>query len=186
METFKFYADGRWHAPASGEHFESDDPTTGRPWAVIPRCGAADVDLAVQAAHRCFAEGPWARATASERGRLVRRLGDAMAKHADRLAAVETRDNGKRTVDIRPGLEGGLPDSFYYYAGLADKIEGGVIPADTPGIFNYTRHEPYGVVAGITAWNSPLLIAAWKLAPALAAGNTPSCSSPRSSPRPRP
>ena len=115
---------------------------------------------------------PWGKLLPSERGKLLHRLGDALIKNADKLGEVETRDNGKKTKDITPGLKSWLADSFYYYAGLADKIEGSVIPVDAPGILNYTRHEPFGAVACITAWNSPLLIAIWKIAPALAAGNT--------------
>lgn len=109
---------------------------------------------------------------AAARGRLLRRMGDVLVRHAARLGDIESTDNGKRTADITPALGTWLADSFYYYAGLADKIEGAVIPVDAPDMFNYTRHEPFGVCACITAWNSPLLIAIWKIAPALAAGNT--------------
>ncbi len=172
VQRYLFHAGGAWHEPADGQFFESDDPYRGQPWALIPRCQAADVDRAVQAAHAAFTEGPWPAMSPSERGEAVRRLGAAVARHAPRLAAVETRDNGKRNVDIEPGLRVGFPEHFAYYGGLADKIEGSVIPTGQPGMLNYTRAEPYGVVAAITAWNSPLLIATWKLAPALAAGNT--------------
>ncbi|MDH3218101.1 MAG: aldehyde dehydrogenase [Gammaproteobacteria bacterium] len=171
METYAYYADGRWLEPAGGEYFTSENPYTGKTWAQIPRCNDRDVEIAVQAAYRACHEGPWARMHPAERGTMVRRLGDAVALHADRLADIETRDNGKRRVDIHPGLSSWLIDSFYYYAGMADKLEGSVIPTGRDEILNYTRHEPYGVVAAITAWNSPLLIAIWKLAPALAAGN---------------
>ncbi|MEE9587313.1 MAG: aldehyde dehydrogenase family protein, partial [Hyphomicrobiaceae bacterium] len=172
METYKYYAGGRWLSPLSGDHIESEDPYLAEPWAKIPRCQAEDVDNVVRAAHDAFATGPWGRMSATDRGKLIRRLGEAMAAHADRLAEIETRDNGKRVVDILPGLTGGLVETFEYYAGIADKLQGAVIPTGQSGIFNYTKHEPYGVVACITAWNSPLLIATWKIAPALAAGNT--------------
>ncbi len=172
MKTYQFYANGVWHDPAGGEWVDSYDPTTGEVWAAIPRCREPDVDLAVHAAQAAFVEGPWSRMRASARGRLVHRLGDALVTHAEALGAVETRDNGKRSVDIVPGLQSWLADSFYYYAGLADKLEGTAIPVDVPDMLNYTRREPYGPVACITAWNSPLLIAVWKIAPALAAGNT--------------
>jgi aldehyde dehydrogenase (NAD+) len=172
MKTFRYFADGVWRDPTSGQWFDSDNPATGMPWARIPRCNATDVNLAVEAAHRCFTAGAWSRMNAAERGRLLRRMGDVVVRHADRLGEVETTDNGKRTCDIAPALKGWLSDSFYYYSGLADKIEGAVIPIDAPGLFNYTRHEPYGVCGCITAWNSPLVIAIWKMAPALAAGNT--------------
>lgn len=171
MKQYQFYADGAWHDPDAGEWFESDNPTTGRPWARIPRCRSADVELAVQAAQRCFSEGPWSRMNATDRGRLLRRLGDISIKRAAALADIETLDNGKRNRDIEPALKTWLADHFYYYSGLADKLEGAVIPVDAPDLFNYTRHEPFGVVGCITAWNSPLNIAIWKLAPALAAGN---------------
>ena len=170
--TFQYYANGQWHDPAGGQWIDSDNPTTGRPWARIPRCTAPDVERAVRAAHDAFETGPWGRMNATARGRVLRRMGEALIASAETLGAVETRDNGKRTVDITPGLRTWLADHFFYYAGLADKVEGSVIPADAPGILNYTRPEPFGPVACITAWNSPLLIAVWKLAPALAAGNT--------------
>jgi len=172
LRTFQYFAGNRWCDPQNGEWFDSENPATGEAWAKIPRCTEADVDAAVRAAHRCFSEGPWPKMNAAERGRVLRRLGDTLITHADELGAVETTDNGKRTRDITPGLKTWLADSFTYYAGLADKMEGAVIPVDAPGMFNYTSHEPFGVCALITAWNSPLLIAIWKLAPALAAGNT--------------
>jgi aldehyde dehydrogenase (NAD+) len=172
MRTFQFYAGGKWRDPASGAWLNSDNPATGQPWARIPRCDANDVDIAVRAAHDAFTAGPWARMNAAERGRLVRHLGDALIANAEILGEVETTDNGKRSADITPGLKTWLAESFYYYAGLADKVEGSVIPVDAPGILNYTKREPFGPVACITAWNSPLLIAIWKIAPALAAGNT--------------
>lgn len=172
LKTYQYFAGNRWCDPKGGEWFESDNPTTGEVWARIPRCGAEDVDLAVRAAHRCFTDGPWPKMNASERGRVLLRMRDALVSHADALGTVETTDNGKRTRDIVPGLKSWLADSFTYYAGLADKMESAVIPVDAPDMFNYTKHEPFGVCALITAWNSPLLIAIWKLAPALAAGNT--------------
>ncbi len=172
MRRFQYFAGGAWHDPRSGTWFDSDNPTHGTPWAQIPRCNGEDVDVAVQAASRCFNEGSWPKMNAAARGRLLRRMGDVLVRHAARLGDIESTDNGKRTADITPALGTWLADSFYYYAGLADKIEGAVIPVDAPDMFNYTRHEPFGVCACITAWNSPLLIAIWKIAPALAAGNT--------------
>ncbi|MCP4334093.1 MAG: aldehyde dehydrogenase family protein, partial [Gammaproteobacteria bacterium] len=94
METYSYFADGKWLEPASGEYFETEDPYTGKVWAQIPRCNGKDVEIAVQAAYRAHHEGPWGRMNPSERGAMVRRLGDAVAKHADRLAEIETRDNG--------------------------------------------------------------------------------------------
>ncbi len=172
MKTYQFYANGHWQDPGAGEWFDSYNPTTGQAWAKIPRCGADDVNIAVQAAHDAFASGSWGKLNPTERGRILHRMGDSLVANAEMLGTIETTDNGKRTVDITPGLKSWLADSFYYYAGLADKMEGSVIPVDAPDILNYTKVEPFGPVACITAWNSPLLIAIWKIAPALAAGNT--------------
>jgi (Z)-2-((N-methylformamido)methylene)-5-hydroxybutyrolactone dehydrogenase len=171
MKTYRIFVDGRWRDASGGDAFDSFDPYTAKPWARIPACSDADVADAVAAARRAFSDGPWSRARPSERARALRRLGDLLAENADALAAVETRDNGKRISDTRAQIRS-LPDYFHYYAGLADKIEGAVIPLDRADTFNYTRWEPCGVVAAITAWNSPLMLATWKLAPALAAGNT--------------
>ncbi|MFQ5546221.1 MAG: aldehyde dehydrogenase, partial [Acidiferrobacterales bacterium] len=144
---------------------------TGRPWALIPRGNRDDASRAVQAAHKAFSSGEWPKLSASQRGALLRKLGDLLVTHAPELANTEVRDNGKLLAEMGAQLNY-LPQWYYYYGGLADKIEGAVIPVDKPGNFNYTRHEPLGVVAAIVPWNSPLLLTAWKLAPALAAGNT--------------
>ncbi len=171
MQEYQLYIDGQYTEPAAGECIDSDDPFTGRPWARIPRGTPPDVDRAVQAAHRAFSSGPWPALTATERGRLLYRLGDLVAREARRLAEIEVRDNGKLFAEMHGQLSY-IPQWFYYYGGLADKIQGAVIPLDKKAYFNFTRHEPVGAVAMITPWNSPLLLAAWKLAPALAAGCT--------------
>ncbi|USX56605.1 aldehyde dehydrogenase [Lentzea sp. HUAS12] len=163
------FVDGRNHEPAGGEWFLTDDPFQGKPWAEIARGGQRDVDEAVEAAHRAFPG--WADLTASARGALLRTLGDALAGHAERLARLEVRDNGKLLSEMHAQLSY-LPQWFHYYGGLADKIEGTVVPLDKKGYFAYTQKEPLGVVAIITPWNSPLMLLAWKLAPALAAGCT--------------
>ena len=165
------YVDGRWVEPLSGDFFETDNPFAGRPWALIPRGTAEDADLAVRAAHRAFTGGAWPRTTASARGALLRRLADLVAERSARLAEIEVRDNGKLYAEMS-GQTAYMAGWFHYFAGLADKIEGAVLPLDKPGYVNYTRYEPLGVVVAIVPWNSPLLLAAWKLAPALAAGNT--------------
>jgi acyl-CoA reductase-like NAD-dependent aldehyde dehydrogenase len=162
--------DGEWTEPASGEYFESFDPFTAKAWTLIPRGNADDVDRAVQAAHRAFTSGPWPKMHASQRGQLLRKLGDLIARDAEALAAIEVQDNGKLISEMAGQLKY-TPQWYYYYGGLADKIEGAVIPTDKDA-FNYTRHEPLGVCAAITPWNSPILLFGLKVAPALAAGNT--------------
>jgi acyl-CoA reductase-like NAD-dependent aldehyde dehydrogenase len=157
-------------AARSGRTYASTDPFTGQPWAHVPDAAAADVDDAVAAAQAALA-GPWGQLTATQRGRLLHRLGDLVARDAAHLAELETRDNGKLLREMS-GQLAGLPDWYYYYAGLADKVQGSVIPSDKPGYLVYTLNEPAGVVAAIVPWNSPLLLLTWKLAPALAAGCT--------------
>jgi aldehyde dehydrogenase (NAD+) len=171
LSQYKMHVGGEWVEAASGEYFESEDPYTGNAWALIPRGSSADVDRAVGAAHKAFTSGEWPKLTPSARGVLLRRLGDLVAEDAKRLAEIEVRDNGKLYAEMSAQTSY-IPQWFYYYAGLADKIEGAVIPTDKANTFNYTRYEPLGVVAAIVPWNSPLMLAAWKLAPALAAGNT--------------
>ncbi len=171
MDTYKMYIGGEWCDAAGGDTFETQNPFTGKAWARVARGGAEDVDRAVEAAHRAFREGPWPALNATQRGALLRRLGDLVAEHAEDLAACEVRDNGKLIAEMRGQLRY-TPQWYYYFGGLADKVEGKVIPIDKPNVFNYTLYEPLGVVAAIVPWNSPLLLTAWKLAPALAAGNT--------------
>ena len=129
-----------------------------------------DADRAARAAKAAF-EGEWAAIGPTARGKLLVRLAEIIEREAERLGALEVRDNGKLIAEMG-GQTRYLAEWYRYYGGLADKVEGAVIPSDKPGIFNFTRYEPLGPVAMITAWNSPLLLLAWKLAPALAAGNT--------------
>lgn len=161
----------QWRNAKSSQWFDSLNPYTGENWAKFPRGDAADVDDAVQAAHTAFKHGAWPAMTASARGLLLHRLGDRIAESAERLADLEVRDNGKLKAEMLGQMKY-LPQWFYYFGGLADKIEGHVTSLDRPGIFHYTVFEPLGVVAAIAPWNSPLLLATWKIAPALAAGNT--------------
>lgn len=165
------YIDGRSRPSASGQFFDSSDPFTGEVWSRVPAATAGDVDEAVRAAHRAFTSGPWAEMTPTQRGRLLYRLGDLVEANADRLGELEVRDNGKLLAEML-GQVRYLPEWFRYYGGLADKIEGAVTPAERPGIMHHIRYEPIGVVAAIVPWNSPLVLTVWKLAPALAAGNT--------------
>jgi aldehyde dehydrogenase (NAD+) len=169
MKKYDVYIDGKFVKPLSDRWFGTTNPYTGEVWAQIAHCSAADVDAAVKAAKRAF-ESDWGRMKPSQRGRLLMKLADLVEQDAESLAEVESRDNGKvygdNCMQIRFSAE------FYrYYGGLADKIEGAVIPVSTPYVFNFTKYEPLGVVAIITPWNSPLAIMAGKLATVLAAGN---------------
>lgn len=170
MKEYKLFIANEWHEPSSGQWFDALDPFSGEPWARIPQGNETDVNLAVEAAHAALG-GPWGKINASERGRLLYKLGALIEEQAERLAVVESRDNGKLMSEVI-GQVRYCAKYFYYYGGLADKIEGSVIPNDKPKVFNYTRYEPVGVVATITPWNSSLLLTAWKMAPALCAGCT--------------
>jgi len=174
MEHFKLFINNEWVDAEANESFETDDPFTGKPWAQVPRARAADVNRAVAAAKTAFQDGPWSRMSASDRGRLIYKLGELIERDAQRLAEVESRDNGKLMSEVL-GQVKYCAKYFYYYGGLADKIQGHVVPMDKPGVFNTVRYEPIGVVASITPWNSSLLLTAWKLGPALCAGNTIVC-----------
>ncbi len=171
QRKYRQFIGGQWCDPAGGEWFDTVNPANGEAWALIAMGSAVDADHAVAAAHAAFESISWGALTPTARGELLRRVATYLEGHIEELVAIEARDNGRRQVDLVPQLRY-LPKYFHYYAGLADKIEGAVIPNDVPGVFNYTRHEPLGVVVAITPWNSPLMLAAWKLAPALAAGNT--------------
>jgi acyl-CoA reductase-like NAD-dependent aldehyde dehydrogenase len=170
LEQFRMTIGGKPVDALSGRTFESQNPYTGEPWAVVPDGGPEDVDAAVAAA-RAALEGEWGALTGFARAALLRRLGDLVGEHAERLARLEVNDSGKLYREMIGQLTG-LGSWFHYYAGLADKIEGRQIPAPNPNYLVYTRREPVGVVAAITPWNSPLLLMTWKLAPALAAGCT--------------
>lgn len=167
---YRLFIDNEWQDPESGAWFDTLDPFTGEVWAEVPRAGAADVERAVQAAHRAQS-GPWSAMSATDRGMLLSKLGHLIEENAGRLAEVESRDNGKLFSEV-VGQIRYCAKYFHFYAGLADKIHGAVIPIDKPKVFNYTRLEPMGVVASITPWNSSLLLTAWKMAPALCAGNS--------------
>lgn len=167
--TFEAYIDGAFCAPS--RTFDSIDPSREEVWARMPRADAQDVDRAVQAAHRALWEGAWPRLSATERGRLLYRLGDLVTAHAAELAELETRDTGKIIRETRAQI--GYVGSYYrYFAGLADKHQGAVVPIDKPDMDVTLRPEPIGVVAAIVPWNSQLFLSAVKLAPALAAGCT--------------
>lgn len=171
LAKYRMFIGGEWVESASRETFESDNPFTGKPWAVIPKGDAQDADRAVRAAHKAFTSGEWPKLTPSRRGALLRKLADLIGEKSKFLAETEVRDNGKLYAEMS-AQTAYMAQWYYYYGGLADKVEGHVIPSDKPDMFNFTRYEPLGVIAAIIPWNSPLLLVAWKLAPALAAGNT--------------
>lgn len=167
---FDLLIGGESSPAASGLTYDSVDPFTGRPWARVPDGGAADVDRAVAAA-RAALNGPWGALAPTARGKLLGRLAEVIAREAEQLAELEVRDGGKLVREM-VGQMRSLPDYYRYYSGLADKLQGDVIPVDKPNYLVYTRHEPVGVVGAITPWNSPLLLLTWKLAAGLAAGCT--------------
>jgi phenylacetaldehyde dehydrogenase len=175
--TRRMLIGGDWVEAASGETFETFNPATGEVLARVARGGSEDVDRAVKAARRAFENGEWCRFTPSERGRLVWRIGDLIEEHAEELALLETLDNGKPLAVARAADVALAADLFRYMAGWATKIEGSTIPISVPYMpgarfHAYTLREPIGVVGQIIPWNFPLLMAAWKLGPALATGCT--------------
>ncbi len=169
LHRFQHFIGGEFCDAA--EHFESVDPSTEQPWAAMPAASADDVDRAVQAAHRALLSPEWADMTATARGKLLMRLGDLVAEHADRLAALETRDTGKIIRETRAQI-GYVADYYRYFGGLADKLQGAYLPVDKADMDVTLRREPIGVVAAIVPWNSQLFLSAVKLGPALAAGCT--------------
>ena len=167
----KLLINNRWVASESGRTFSTINPSTGEEICQVAEADAADVDAAVEAARAAFEVGPWRKMKASERGRLLHRLADLIEKNAEELARIESLDNGKpfsvaKAVDVPKTIA-----CYRYFAGWADKIHGKTIPIDGDFLC-YTRHEPMGVVGQIIPWNFPMLMQAWKLAPALATGNT--------------
>lgn len=169
MIQYELFIDGQFVAPGEDEWVDSVDPYKGEAWARIPRGRRDDVAKAVAAAKRAMTTGPWSSMSATARGTVLRRVGDLIAANAERLAMVEVRDNGKLLAEMRGQMKA-IPGYWHYYAGLADKIEGALVPVEKPDTLAYTMREPVGVVAALTAWNSPVMFATMKCAPALAAG----------------
>ena len=165
LKRYEHYIGARWCEAAEGETFESLNPATGEAWYSAAYGTEPDIDRAVAAARSAF-DGEWSGLTPTQRGKLLRRLGDLIADAGDGLAIIETTDNGKLIREMR-GQMRSLPEWYYYFAGAADKIHGETIPTPTREILNHTPREPVGVVGAITPWNSPLLLTALKLAPAL-------------------
>ena len=156
---------------ASGAVFEATDPTTGKAWGTFAAGAAEDVDRAVRTAQNAFASKAWKSLTPTKRGRLVMKWADLIAANGERLARIETEQNGKLLGEMTAQFRV-IPEWMYYYGGLADKIEGAVIPVNVPNVLNYTLREPFGVVAVLTPWNSPTFLTMQAVAPAVAAGNT--------------
>jgi len=173
----KLFINGQWTEAASGKTFETPNPATGQTLARVAEGNSEDIDRAVRAARNAFDDGPWGRLTPSERGRIIWRIGDLILAHAEELAQLETLDNGKPYA-VALGADVPLAaDMFHYMAGWATKIEGNSINISVPympgaNFHSYTLREPIGVIGQIIPWNFPLLMAAWKLAPALTTGNT--------------
>jgi aldehyde dehydrogenase (NAD+) len=170
VKHYGLYIDGAYVDAEGGRTFETTNPYDDQVWAHIAHASAADVDRAVAAA-KAARRGEWGTMAPTARGKLMTRLAELIEENAASLAGTEVRDNGKLYAEMSSQTKY-LAEWYRYYGGLADKIEGTVIPTDKKAIFNFTRLEPLGVIAMITPWNSPLLLLAWKLAPALAAGNT--------------
>jgi phenylacetaldehyde dehydrogenase len=173
----QLFINGQWSEAASGKTFETPDPATGETLARVAEGDAEDINRAVNAARTAFDEGPWSRMTPSERGRIVWKIGDLILEHVDELAQLESLDNGKPFVVAQAADVPLAADLFHYMAGWATKIEGNTINISVPympgaNFHSYTLREPIGVVGQIIPWNFPLLMAAWKLGPALAAGCT--------------
>jgi aldehyde dehydrogenase (NAD+) len=169
LEPGKLLVDGKEEDAVSGKTIPVMNPATGEQLTTVPEGGAADVDRAAGAARRAFETGAWRNMKVSQRERIIWRIGELIEKNKEELGMIESLNNGKT---YREALRGDIPpswDVFYYYAGWARKIYGETIPVDGEYL-NYTLREPVGVVGMITAWNYPLLLAAWKVAPALATG----------------
>ncbi len=173
----KILINNQWSNSASGKTFQTFNPATGEVLATCAEGDREDIDRAVKAARKAFEDGPWRRMTASDRGKLVWRLADLLEKHTEEFATLESLDNGKPLTVARVADVPLAVDIFRYMAGWATKLEGNTIPISVPyapgaKFLAYTQREPVGVVGQIIPWNFPLLMAAWKLAPALATGCT--------------
>jgi aldehyde dehydrogenase (NAD+) len=171
LPELKLLINNRWQPSQSGRTFATINPSTGEEICQVAEADAADVDMAVRAARAAFESGLWRKMNASARGRLLYRLADLIENNADQLARLESLDNGKAVSVARAVDVAKTAACYRYFAGWADKVHGKTIPIDGEFLC-YTRHEPIGVVGQIIPWNFPMLMMAWKLAPALATGNT--------------
>jgi len=171
MKHYQMYIDGQWCDAEDGARLESINPSTGEVWATAAVAGEPEVNRAVAAAQRALNEGPWAAMTATQRGKMLHKLGDLIAQNSQHLGEIETIDSGKLAKETR-AQTGYVSDYYYYFAGLADKIQGATLPIDKPDMHVFTKRVPIGVVAAVVPWNAQMFLTATKLGPALAAGNT--------------
>ncbi|MED0715741.1 aldehyde dehydrogenase family protein [Aeribacillus composti] len=171
VKKYQLFIDGKWVDAISGKTFESVNPGSGEVHAIVAEAGADDVNRAVRAARKAFESGPWTKMTPSDRGRLLYKAAQKMWEKADFLAEVESQDNGLPISDTKSIAIPATIDVLEFYAGLANKVQGETL-ASPNNRFNYTLREPLGVIGAIVPWNFPLMLTMWKLAPALAAGNT--------------
>ena len=169
--TYRMHIDGESVVGHSDERIAVTYPYTGETWATVPDGESTDVDAAVAAARQCYESGAWQSLTATDRGELLYTLAEELEEHVDELGRIGTLSNGKLHREMH-AQAADLPKWYRYYAGLADKVGGETLPVEDERMFNLTLREPYGVVGAITPWNSPLMLLTYKLAPAIAAGNT--------------
>ena len=169
IHQYQLFIDGKWQNPSSNEWIDSINPFTNKVWSRVPRANKDDVNKVCQAASKAFPQ--WSKMHPNQRAALLRKLADKLTQNSAYLAEIEVNDNGKIIAEMSAQMKY-LPQYFYYYAGLADTVMGNTITVDKPHHIAYTEYEPLGVVVAITAWNSPLMQVAWKIAPALAVGNT--------------
>jgi len=170
LKEYKMFINGEWVDSENKKTFETVNPENNEPWAIVPEASAKDVDKAVKAAQKAF-EGDWPKLLPRERGNFLRAIGNQLRKNAEMLGEVETKDTGKLFRETKKQANY-IAEYYDYYAGLADKVEGSVLPIDKPDIQAITTRIPIGVIAAIVPWNSQMLLTATKLAPALAMGNT--------------
>jgi aldehyde dehydrogenase (NAD+) len=171
MNAGEIFVAGKWQAPATGETYRPINPANEEPLSAVGKGDERDIDAAVAAARKAFDSGPWPKMSAHERGRLVWKLGDLITKNLDEMAKLESLCTGKTMFDSGKVEIPFAADVFRYFAGWATKIHGDTL-AIRPGAFTFTLRQPVGVVGAIVPWNFPFLLSSWKLAPALAAGNT--------------
>jgi aldehyde dehydrogenase (NAD+)/betaine-aldehyde dehydrogenase len=170
IKNFKMYINGEWVESSSGKKIETLNPETNKVWATVPEASEADVDKAVKAAQKAF-DGSWSKLHPRERAKFLRNIAEQLRSNAEHLGKIETIDTGKLFKEIKTQATY-IAEYYDYYAGLADKVEGTVVPIDKPNMQVTTTRIPIGVIAAIIPWNSQMLLTAVKLAPALAMGNT--------------